>query len=66
MRQDNQEPRGKDRDMKVEGVWGQKEGLGNRRNGRGKQGGGAGADGEDSTIPMLYSEALVPFTLMPI
>lgn len=28
MRQDNQEPRGKDRDMKVEGVWGQKEGLG--------------------------------------
>lgn len=28
MRQDNQEPRGKDRDVKVEGVWGQKEGLG--------------------------------------
>lgn len=41
-------------------------GVGSRRNGRGKQGGGAGAAREDSTIPMLRSEASVPFTLMPI
>lgn len=40
--------------------------MGSKRNGSGKQGGGAGAGGEDSTMPMLHSEALVPFTLMPI
>lgn len=67
MKQENQELRGKDGDESGRSV-GTKggAGVGSRRNGRGKQGGGAGAHGEDSTTPMLYSEALVPFTLMPI
>lgn len=41
-------------------------GMGSWRNGRRKQVGGAGAGGEDSAIPMLHSEAPVPFTLMSI